>query len=53
MMNIVQLHTRYRHAGGEDGVVDAEAEVLRSRRSQGRPGPLRQPDGTAAGGATP
>ena len=29
-MNIVQFHTRYRHAGGEDGVVDAEAEVLRA-----------------------
>ncbi|MGZ5385536.1 MAG: glycosyltransferase, partial [Acidimicrobiia bacterium] len=29
-MNIVQFHTRYRHAGGEDGVVDAEADVLRA-----------------------
>ena len=29
-MNIVQFHTRYRQAGGEDGVVDAEAEVLRA-----------------------
>lgn len=28
-MNIVQFHTRYRQAGGEDGVVDAEADVLR------------------------
>ena len=29
-MNIVQFHTRYRHAGGEDGVLDAEAQVLRA-----------------------
>jgi len=29
-MNIVQLHTRYRHAGGEDAVVEAEAALLRS-----------------------
>jgi len=28
-MNIVQFHTRYWHAGGEDGVVAAEADVLR------------------------
>lgn len=33
-MNIVQFHTRYRHAGGEDGVVDAEAEVLRANEHQ-------------------
>lgn len=29
-MNIVQFHTRYRQPGGEDGVVDAEADVLRA-----------------------
>lgn len=33
-MNIVQFHTRYRNAGGEDGVVDAEAEVLRASGHQ-------------------
>ena len=29
-MNVLQFHTRYRHAGGEDGVVEAEANVLRA-----------------------
>jgi glycosyltransferase involved in cell wall biosynthesis len=29
-MNVLQLHTRYRQAGGEDRVVAAEAELLRS-----------------------
>ena len=29
-MRILQLHTRYRQAGGEDHVVIAEAELLRS-----------------------
>lgn len=28
-MNIVQIHTSYRHAGGEDRVVASEAELLR------------------------
>ena len=30
-MKILQLHNRYRQRGGEDGVVEAEAELLRSR----------------------
>jgi glycosyltransferase involved in cell wall biosynthesis len=29
-MKILQLHNRYRQRGGEDGVVEAEAELLRS-----------------------
>ncbi|GGI05410.1 glycosyltransferase family 4 protein [Egicoccus halophilus] len=29
-MRILQLHTRYRQAGGEDRVVEAEAELLRA-----------------------
>jgi len=28
-VRILQIHTRYREAGGEDGVVDAEADLLR------------------------
>ena len=29
-MRVLQLHTRYREAGGEDDVVAAEAALLRS-----------------------
>jgi glycosyltransferase involved in cell wall biosynthesis len=33
-MRVLQLHTRYRAAGGEDRVIEAEAELLRSAGHQ-------------------
>ena len=43
-MRILQLHTRYREAGGEDAVVRDETRLLPRRRSRGHRAPRVQPE---------
>jgi glycosyltransferase involved in cell wall biosynthesis len=47
-LRILQIHTRYREAGGEDVVVDAEAAVLREAGHEIFPWRTRNPEGSLA-----
>lgn len=50
-MRILQVHTRYRQRGGEDVVVDAEAELLREAGHEVQQVIAHNPDGAMAAAA--